>query len=342
MNETFTAAINQAAREAGQVDRDKLPAGLSPQERKQHLLKLLRECVYEDDTDRETRIRARYPEETERLRTKKQPVLAFETKDRAYFSGLEQLVRRWATVDGATDLPARLDIEWLNRLPGPTIYPAKLISQSLTMAVMENTVSAALPGLKLPKGCTTLSQIKRMIRAAKLNAAAGAVPFGSIASVVGDKLVGKRAVNIGENGGRKAVRITVGGKKLWLRLDVFEAGLEAIGYGAALDQVAKAGEDGSGSEDSMVMNVVNNLSWESVLETPARQRDSGIPTEKGLSSATAPIAPKESVLEAPLAADPPTLSERITGLGAHRRAAEQARAAELAAIHATGIDALTR
>lgn len=261
----YSAAIERAATLSPQNDPDTLPVSLSPELRQQQVDAILKSCAADCDEDRERRFRARYPDDTARRAIYSKPafVRAYDKKTQAYYSGLVQLVQSWAIAIENTETTQTQDVAWLNALDFGITYPVSTISRSLSTHVIATVMKQAQGGKPASKadlrGLRALAHIKRSIRAAHLNKAAGAKPFGSIAQIVGNKLVGKTAAGISKNGNHPAIRIDIDGKRKWLRLDHLLAGIEAIGYAAAPDQLAPAAV----SQGSILVgNTTTNISCE--------------------------------------------------------------------------------
>ena len=340
--EHFKEAVGKAAAAAAAYDPDSLPAGLSAAERKHRLLGLLKQCAADCDLEREARLRERYPQDTVNLVATLVPgyVKGGERKPPAYYRGLSQLVRHWMSGPDAVGTTAREDVTWLNSLHDEVTYSPGIISRDLTRAVLDNLFKHSGLGEHRPRDCNSLARIKRAIKAGHANNAAKAIPFGSIAKVAGDSLVGKQTVKIGKNGKHPAIRVNVGGKRLWLRLDAFEAGLDAIGFGKSMDQTVPPDPSDDVSPDNRYIDVDIDISRKNGLaaqttadDAPCLQR--GRKTGLEQSAEGSPLLPPDSIDQSQLGNH-----DRITKLTSDRRALEIEQDTRLAEMRAAGDAAL--
>jgi hypothetical protein len=158
--------------------------------------------------------------------------IAYQSKPAGYDDYLAGMATRWLSSDVAASATNSTDVAALNERFGTSRFnPANHFSKPIgkrTMAKIREAYSAR--GLPLDSATVkSMSDVRRVAKAAHAAAEAGTKPFGKIGTISGNQLViGGRSITIGKNGGRDCIRIDINGARLWQRLDMLEAAMALL------------------------------------------------------------------------------------------------------------------
>ena len=219
-----------------------------------------------------------------------------------------------------------------NRFNPGTFFSKKRLGRQLRARL--NSTFAARGLAPLPEDCETLAQAMKAAKAARLGNREDATRFaGGVGRIVGNRLVlGRNTFAIKQHGGHDCIRVSRGdGSSGRIRLSDVEgalvgSGLTSGGGGQSCLSTFtfKVGDRGQSSEN-VALDPKSGGAWTASLDKSPISSD--VLAEQNPPEPEAPVL----VLE---------WRARLTGKAAERRAIEQARAAELAAVLASGIDPL--
>jgi len=162
--------------------------------------------------------------------------LAYLPKPAGYDAFVIKLAENWLSGDISIETN-KADVERLNtRFGGNRFNPANHFSKPLSPGRL-----AKLKALFLERGihldtdkANTLSRVKAAAVAARGHMSADQ-PFGSVGVISGTRLViGSQSIAIMDHHGHKAVKLSVNGKRVWLRLDVLAAAFDLLSDGAVV------------------------------------------------------------------------------------------------------------
>lgn len=298
-------------------------SNLSYDERMAHYAKALRPIAFYEGANGVAAFKAKHPE-AERVFT---PIRAGASvpKPPGYYPAWRKLVALWLTDTTALARTLGQDVDWLNAEIGSGRFdPGRYLSKDLSAT--ERKLAAELfsdRGLPLPEAVRSKADVKKAAKAGKAKAQPGAMPFGDVGTRTGDTLViGQRTFRVELYKGRECVRVTADGLTQRIYLSHLLA-LLTVGEttGDSLPTLSQ--------RDRELVSCPNSAS-----------------SETSSSGEPAPANSLETSSSGELAtpnnreADPANLHHRVSRLTAEREAREQTRAAELAAIYASGRDPL--
>lgn len=154
-------------------------------------------------------------------------------KPAGYDDYLTGLAARWLTDDTAMAATNATDVAALNtRFNTSRFNPANHFSKPLgkrTMAKVREAYSAR--GIPLDAATVkSMSDVRKAAKAARAASQTGVKPFGRIGTISGNQLLSSgRLFPVMQHHGHDSVKILVGGKRVWLRLDVLAAFVEQAG-----------------------------------------------------------------------------------------------------------------
>lgn len=272
---------------------------LPTEERLKQHGKNLRAIAFTDGIEGIKRYKAEHPEAAS-FRTELAP-LVYLPKPAGYDASLIELAEGWLT-DNAPPATNRADVERLNaRFGGDRFNPANHFSKPLSPGRLEKLKALfAERGIPLDtEKANTLSKVKAAAVAARGRMSADR-PFGNVGVISGDRLViGAHSLAIMDHHGHEAVKLTVNGKRVWLRLDVMAAAFDLLSGGA---------ETGG--------NPLQSILYENIGESvPEPEKPDFDPLAEQSTGELVP-ATDASLGESVPASDPPSLNDRIAALRA--------------------------
>lgn len=165
--------------------------------------------------------KARYPEA--KAIQVSSTTIAYQSKPPGYDDYLANLAVRWLTDDTALAARNSDDVAALNaRFDTTRFNPANHFSKPLgrrTLAKIRESYSAR--GVPLDAAAVkSMSDIRKAAKAARARLRGRSEPFGKIGLISGNQLVcGGRVFPIMQHHGNDSIKLSVGGSRVWLRLD---------------------------------------------------------------------------------------------------------------------------
>ena len=333
---SFHDAINSAAEitDHGLSDNDTAVTASKPGVERMKALRLLADARIQSATRQVMAdIKGAHPEASSLLLSGRTNVGLKPPKGLA--DHLASIIGRVLTEPGAEVVTfsawtAELNKVFGNRFNPGTFFSKKRLGKQLR-ARLDSTLAAR--GLaSLPTGCVTLAQAVKVARAARLGQREDASRFaGGVGRIVGSRLLlGSNTFAIEQHAGHDCIRVPRGdGSRGRARLSDLEQILTGSGLGLQ-------GSRGLPSSTCRVGEPAQSPEIVSIA-SPGGGAWAGS-SEQSPISADALAFAETSMPKAPALA--PDWATRISVRAAERRVHEQARAAELAAVLASGIDPL--
>jgi len=183
------------------------------------------------------RYKEKYPE-AKAIQVKSSSV-AYQSKPAGYDEYLATLAARWLTDAEAVASSNSDDVQALNERFGtsrfnPANHFSKPISKRTKLRIREAFAARGVP-LDMG-GINSMSDVRRAAKANQAASQEDARPFGCIGTRTDKQLLsGPAAFPIMQHHGNDSIKISVGGSRVWLRLDALEefvrqAGLVAGGF----------------------------------------------------------------------------------------------------------------
>lgn len=291
------------------ISHDRDLSLLSPDERRKHHVRALRDIRFNEGPAAVRAYQARYPE-TANYRARSNVTVSVP-KPAGYPAAIRSLVAGWLTSDDALRKSNKADVAALNAtFGGERFNPANFLNRPIDRATRANVAELFRQrGFRLPDTADTLAKAKQAAKAARAASLPDATAFGTIGTLAGNRLtIGGKAFRIIDRHGHKSVRFYRNGGEAQLRLDLLTDFLEQCGL---LDRPEENPLPPSCKEEGETVarpvRGVTRLS-ETVADAPSFQ-------------------PKQSASPALLGetvadegdATPPSLSERIKRLTAYGR-----------------------
>lgn len=192
-------------------------------DRMKYHAKRLPQVQHIEGTEGLRRYRARWPEAASIYVHTPWPTASL-SKPRGYDAFLCNLVRRWFASDIALSETNRAAVGQMNvALQDAQFDPDRHFSTGLSAGRLEKIAEVfsdhgARLDTKKPK--ITMSDVRAAVKVAKGRRSEGQ-PFGKVGCISGNQLItGSRSITIMQHHGHPSIKVTVGGKRIWLRLDV--------------------------------------------------------------------------------------------------------------------------
>lgn len=203
---------------------------LTPTERAKHHTKQLGEVAFYDGANGVARYKQQHPDAA-RHRTHINAI-AYVPKPQGYDDYLVKLADGWLSSREAAERTNIADVENLNaQFGGSRFDPANHFSKVQSRGRLAKLKAKFLErGVHLDtEKANTLSKVKAVARASRARQSPGR-PFGAIGIIAdGNLIVGDRKLVVMDHHGHEAIKLSVGGKRTWLRLDVLAAALDLLG-----------------------------------------------------------------------------------------------------------------